>query len=84
VGRAWAKLSRRAELPGMRFHDLRHNCATFDHENGVQPRMVMAILGHADIRTTMRYSDVQRVRGQPRSVDNEPEFKSLPLRSAPP
>jgi integrase len=55
VGRAWAKLLRRAELPRMRFHDLRHSCATFLDANGIQPRLIMAVLGHADIRTTMGY-----------------------------
>jgi integrase len=53
VGRAWAKLTRRANLPGMRFHDLRHSCATFLAQNGIQPRMMQAILGHADVRTTL-------------------------------
>ena len=43
----------------MRFHDLRHSCASFLATNGVHPRMVMAILGHADIRTTMRYTHVR-------------------------
>lgn len=36
-----------------RFHDLRHTCATLLIEQEVHPRVVMDILGHAQISTTM-------------------------------
>jgi integrase len=46
-------------LPGMRFHDLRHSCATFMIANGESPRVVMAQLRHSQISTTMNiYADV--------------------------
>jgi integrase len=44
---------RRADLAPMRFHDLRHSCATLLAEHGVHPRIAQQILGHAAIRTTM-------------------------------
>jgi integrase len=45
---------RRAELPEtIRFHDLRHSCATFLIAQGEHPRVVMEYLGHSSIRTTM-------------------------------
>lgn len=45
---------RRVELPEtVRFHDLRHSCATFLIAQGVHPRVVMEILGHSQISVTM-------------------------------
>jgi integrase len=44
---------KQAGLPDMRFHDLRHTCATFLIAEGIHPRVVMEILGHANIVTTM-------------------------------
>jgi integrase len=49
----------RAGLPGMRFHDLRHSCASLLVAQGVHPRIVMEILGHSTITLTMNtYSHV--------------------------
>lgn len=42
-----------AELPPIRFHDLRHSCATLLITLGVHPRVIMEILRHAQISTTM-------------------------------
>jgi integrase len=44
----------RAKLPeATRFHDLRHSCATLLIAQGVYPRVIMEILGHSQISTTM-------------------------------
>jgi|DewCreStandDraft_2_1066082.scaffolds.fasta_scaffold00007_366 integrase len=43
----------RAGLPDIRFHDLRHGCATFLLAQGVPARAVMELLGHSSIKTTM-------------------------------
>jgi integrase len=43
----------RAGLPRRRFHDLRHSCGTFLYASGVDPRTIMAILGHSQISLTM-------------------------------
>jgi integrase len=49
----------RAELPPMRFHDLRHACASLLLVQGVHPRVVMETLGHSQIGLTMNtYSHV--------------------------
>ena len=43
----------------MKFHSLRHSCATFLLVQGVAPRVVMDILGHSQISLTMNtYSHV--------------------------
>lgn len=44
---------RNAGIRPIRFHDLRHSCATFLIERGEHPRTVMDILGHSQIATTM-------------------------------
>jgi integrase len=37
----------------MRFHDLRHSCASLLKAQGVPDRVIMEILGHSTITTTM-------------------------------
>ena len=50
---------RRAEQPDIRFHDLRHSCASLLLAQNVHPRVVMEILGHSTISLTMNtYSHV--------------------------
>lgn len=46
-------------LPPMRFHDLRHACASLLLVQGVHPRVVMETPGHSQISLTMNtYSHV--------------------------
>ena len=53
------KALRDAGIPRIRFHDLRHSCATLLLIQGVSPRVVMEILGHSEIAMTMdTYSHV--------------------------
>lgn len=53
------KLMALAQLPKVRFHDLRHTAATLLLAQGVHPRLVMEILGHSSISLTMNtYSHV--------------------------
>jgi len=47
---------RRAGIDGLRFHDLRHTAATRMIESGANIVAVSKILGHSDIKTTMRYT----------------------------
>lgn len=57
--RDFRQLIRTGRLPPIRFHDLRHSCATMLLVQGVPARVVMEILGHSDISLTMNtYSHV--------------------------
>ena len=44
---------RRAGLDWLRLHDLRHGCATLLLAKGVPDRVIMEVLGHAEIGVTM-------------------------------
>jgi integrase len=55
----WKPLLRRAGLPDVRFHDLRHTCATLLLTKGVHPKTVSEMLGHSSIAITLdTYSHV--------------------------
>jgi integrase len=59
VTRHLALVLDRAGLPHVRFHDLRHTCASLLLAQNVHPRVVMEILGHSQIALTMNtYSHV--------------------------
>jgi integrase len=46
-------------LPDIRFHDLRHTCATLPLTKGVHPKIVSEMLGHASVAITLdTYSHV--------------------------
>jgi integrase len=52
-------LVKRAGLPEIRFHDLRHTCATLLLSKNVNPKVVSEMLGHATIAITLdTYSHV--------------------------
>jgi integrase len=42
-----------AELPAIRFHDLRHTAATWLLAQGGDPRTIMETLGHSQISLTL-------------------------------
>ncbi|MDP9440017.1 MAG: site-specific integrase [Actinomycetota bacterium] len=57
--RSFASLLKRAGLPQIRFHDLRHTCATLLLSRNVHPKYVQELLGHANIAITLdTYSHV--------------------------
>ena len=51
--RSFKLLPKEAGLPDVRFHDLRHTCATLLLAKGVNPKFVQELLGHADVGLTL-------------------------------
>ena len=53
VNRSFKPLLEKAGLPKIRFHNLRHTCATLLLGRGVHPKFVQELLGHATIAITL-------------------------------
>ncbi len=65
VHRDFKHVLRKAGLPAIRFHDLRHTNATLLLEQGVHPKVVQERLGHSDISVTLNtYSHVTPTMGK--------------------
>lgn len=56
IKKSWTKAVKDADIKNFRFHDLRHTVATRLVEKGIDLLVVMEILGHSKIETTMRYA----------------------------
>lgn len=52
ISRKFSKLLKMYNLPLIRFHDLRHSCASLLIANGFSLKDIQEWLGHADFRTT--------------------------------
>jgi integrase len=53
VNRYFQPLLRRAGLPNIGWHDLRHTCATVLLSRGAHPKLVQNLLGHASLSMTL-------------------------------
>ena len=59
ITRSFKPLLRKAGLPIVRFHDLRHTCATVLLSKGTHAKLVQEFLGHSTIAVTLdTYSHV--------------------------
>jgi integrase len=56
VQKTWERIRKKAGIPDFRIHDLRHSFASFMIKNGLSIFEVSKLLGHKDIKTTMRYA----------------------------
>ena len=52
----WYRARREAGIEGVRLHDLRHTHASHAVMNGVPVPVVSRLLGHSDVRSTLRYA----------------------------
>jgi integrase len=52
----WERVRERAELPGLRIHDMRHSFASFAVAGGVSLHITGKVLGHRQARTTEGYA----------------------------
>jgi hypothetical protein len=58
--KSWRKLMAACNMPGFRFHDLRHTFRTQGAEAGVPLEVMMAQLGHMDRETSLEYVHIQQ------------------------
>ena len=56
ITRAWYRLRKKAKIPNIRLHDLRHGFASLLVSGGRSLYEVQQILGHSDPKVTMRYA----------------------------
>ena len=57
INRHFKPLLKRAGLPCIRWHDLRHTCFTILLARGMRPKYVQHLAGHASVQLTLdRYS----------------------------
>jgi integrase len=52
----WSRIRKRAALPGVRLHDLRHSFASMAAAGGLSLPIIGALLGHTQPATTARYA----------------------------
>jgi integrase len=65
INRHFKPLLRHAELPDIRWHDLRHTCATLLLSRGTHPKLVQHLLSHSSIQLTLdRYSHWMPLMGR--------------------
>jgi integrase len=55
---AFQRMLRRAGLPKVRFHDLRHACSSLLQAKGISAKVVQEELEHSDLSITLRYTKV--------------------------
>ena len=57
------QIFKKMNLPGgISFHSLRHSYATHLVENGIDVTFVQQLMGHNDVRTTLRYTHVSQAK----------------------
>jgi integrase len=75
--RSWAK---KAGVPHIHVHSLRHHFGTELERRGVRPRIIQSLMGHADLSVTQRYLDVgaDELRDAVTLLDSDISIESVP------
>ena len=58
---AWQRARRLANLPNLRFHDLRHTWATRMHERGIQDHIIVHLGGWSDYQMLSFYAKQSKI-----------------------
>lgn len=59
IQKPWRRLRKRADLDGLRIHDLRHSFASDALQLGQDLTMIGRLLGHTQVQTTARYAHLK-------------------------
>jgi integrase len=62
VNKAFQKITKRCAMTNFRIHDLRHSFASMAINNGASLFEIKSLLGHADVKTSARYSHISPAR----------------------
>ncbi len=81
VKKSFNTVRKAAGLPDVRFHDLRHTCATRLVQSHMPIAEVARILGHTSIVTTYRYTNADK-QTQQRAADLLNAFNEAPMTEA--
>ena len=92
VWKVWVKIRDRAELQGVRLHDLRHAFASVGVNAGLSLPVIGSLLGHTRVETTRRYAHLsddpvreasERIGATiSAALDGKPPAEVVPLRGA--
>ena len=75
ITREFQKVLAKNNFPKMRFHDLRHSCASILYDKGWELKDIQLWLGHADIETTANiYTHISKARKEFLTKDLENTF----------
>ncbi len=56
IKKAWGTIRKKADIPDVRLHDLRHTHASYLVSSGLSLSIVGKLLGHTQASTTQRYA----------------------------
>jgi integrase len=78
IRKAFNTAVKEAGITNFRFHDLRHTFGTRAADGGVEMTAIAEVMGHADIRTTRRYSHATD-QGRRRAVEAVERHSTTPV-----